>query len=336
MTYTKRLRILLTNDDGPPAEKSRYILPFYRALRERGHSVHVCIPSEHRSWASKAMNPWQKVSVKTLDLAEDRNDWWLCEEAMPAVAANIGLHHGPGPFDLLISGPNFGRNTASAFVLSSGTLAGALEAALGGWKAVAVSFDNEKKEMMMGDAGAASASALASASARTIDLIERLVADWPANVELFNVNVPVASCDACLRPPQEVLTCIESRARYHSAFQVSSKGAEEFHFGLGDTRLYHEKPLQAPPGVRRLPTDAAVLNSGKISVTPLLANFSVAPCRPHCLRAGAAASGFLQARCRRAFWKATDFFDVPSGWFLVGCFAGGIVATCILQRQRRS
>ena len=42
--------------------------------------------------------------------------------------------------DLVVSGPNYGRNTTAVFALSSGTLGGALEAAVCKRRAVAVSY----------------------------------------------------------------------------------------------------------------------------------------------------------------------------------------------------
>jgi 5'/3'-nucleotidase SurE len=50
----------------------------------------------------------------------------------PSTCANIGLHYvaGDTPYDLVISGPNFGRNSSTVFTLGSGTIGGAMEAAL--------------------------------------------------------------------------------------------------------------------------------------------------------------------------------------------------------------
>ena len=57
----------------------------------------------------------------------------------PSTCTNIGLHHvsGEANFDLVISGPNFGRNSSTAFTLSSGTVGAAMEAALVGGKDLA-------------------------------------------------------------------------------------------------------------------------------------------------------------------------------------------------------
>lgn len=51
----------------------------------------------------------------------------------PAACSQIGLHHffkERGEVDLVISGPNFGRNSSAVYAMSSGTLGGGFEAAL--------------------------------------------------------------------------------------------------------------------------------------------------------------------------------------------------------------
>ena len=67
----------------------------------------------------------------------------LLVDSTPASCIQIGLFHyfqERGPIDLVISGPNYGRNTTAVFALSSGTLGGALEAAVCGKRAIAVSY----------------------------------------------------------------------------------------------------------------------------------------------------------------------------------------------------
>ncbi|GAM89027.1 hypothetical protein ANO11243_070610 [Dothideomycetidae sp. 11243] len=79
---------------------------------------------------------------------------WFLVDSTPASCSQIGLHHlfpptGPrGKVDLVVSGPNYGRNSSAAFALSSGTLGAALEAAVAGHRAIALSFaflDRENK-----------------------------------------------------------------------------------------------------------------------------------------------------------------------------------------------
>lgn len=45
-----------------------------------------------------------------------------------------------GPIDLVISGPNYGRNTTAVFALSSGTLGAALESTVCNYRSIALSF----------------------------------------------------------------------------------------------------------------------------------------------------------------------------------------------------
>ncbi|PNS18952.1 hypothetical protein CAC42_6047 [Sphaceloma murrayae] len=157
------MHILVTNDDGPPsAESSPYILPFVRHLESAGHLVSVVIPHTQRSWIAKAhivgadvrATPYQPPSFTPLsplpDPPQPRSGSpsrpWYTLTSTPASCTQVGLHHlfpasaTSPPIDLVVSGPNYGRNTTACFALSSGTLGAALEAAVTGYKAIALSF----------------------------------------------------------------------------------------------------------------------------------------------------------------------------------------------------
>jgi 5'/3'-nucleotidase SurE len=260
--------VLLTNDDGPPGSNSRYIETFYRALRARDYEVHVCIPAQQRSMTGKSLQPWQTVSITKQ--AYDGNTWWLCDGATPAAAANIGLHHGPGPFDLVLSGPNFGRNDGAHWALSSGTVAAALEASMSGVKSVAVSFDNGFKETSLGDAGAGSSEQVIAASEVALDLVERLYEQWPADVDLFNVNVPLSAVGDGMPPIAQA--CMERRLRYGSIFQQSTNGDYRFSYDMVDWQP------QLPKSGGSLPTDTEAMSSGRVSVTPMRASLAEVDC----------------------------------------------------------
>lgn len=100
----------------------------------------------------------------------------------------IGIYHyfaSKGPIDLVVSGPNYGRNTTAVFALSSGTLGGALEAAACGKRAIALSYAffsrNHDPEIVAG------------ASRHSVKVIEALAKQWPADgaVDVYSVNVPL-------------------------------------------------------------------------------------------------------------------------------------------------
>lgn len=113
---------------------------------------------------------------------------WVLVDGTPASCVQIGLYHffkDRGPFDLVLSGPNYGRNTTAVFALSSGTMGGALEGAACRQKAIALSYAfftrNHDPEIVAG------------ASRHSVKVVEALVKQWPADgsVDLYSVNVPL-------------------------------------------------------------------------------------------------------------------------------------------------
>ena len=113
---------------------------------------------------------------------------WILVDGTPASCVQIGLYHffrDRGPVDLVVSGPNYGRNTTAVFALSSGTLGGALEAAVCRVRAVALSYAFFNRNHDTG--------IIAKATTRAVRVVEALVREWPADgsVDLYSVNVPL-------------------------------------------------------------------------------------------------------------------------------------------------
>ncbi|KAF2422758.1 acid phosphatase-like protein [Tothia fuscella] len=204
------MHILVTNDDGPPStQSSPYVLSLVRTLQAKGHTVSVILPHTQRSWIGKAHIVGQNIkpsyyipptppndtdhshvdrgttSNEPLR-ADSRQEEWVLVDSTPASCIQIGLHHyfkERPPVDLVISGPNYGRNSTAVFALSSGTLGGALEAAVCGKRAIALSyafFDrNHDPEIIAG------------ASRASVRVIEGLAKSWDDNVGLYTINVPL-------------------------------------------------------------------------------------------------------------------------------------------------
>nr|ODN82625.1 5'/3'-nucleotidase SurE [Cryptococcus depauperatus CBS 7841] len=148
-TYKERPVVLLTNDDGPPCASSPNIFSFCKLLQSKlGWDVRVVIPDCQKSWVGKAyaisdiittsyFYPLEPdglkgdISVSPRPLKEGETMEWILLSGTPASCANIALHNlYPGEIDLVVSGPNHGRNSSTAFALSSGTLGAALAASL--------------------------------------------------------------------------------------------------------------------------------------------------------------------------------------------------------------
>ncbi|KAI1458091.1 sure-like protein [Annulohypoxylon moriforme] len=206
------MHILVTNDDGPPSPTSSpYVHSLVRELQKRGHDVSVCLPHTQRSWIGKAHMIGQTVkplyyrpsetfdpspsaasqaqgTTYTRPSKNNKDEEWILVDGTPASCAQIGLHHffhEKGPVDLVVSGPNYGRNTTAVFALSSGTLGGAIEAAVCRKKSIALSyaFFSRNHDPVVIDA----------AGRHSVKVIEKLYAQWPedGSVDLYSVNVPL-------------------------------------------------------------------------------------------------------------------------------------------------
>ncbi|VDC01989.1 unnamed protein product [Peniophora sp. CBMAI 1063] len=205
-----RFRVLLTNDDGPPsAESSPYIFGFWHYLTtELGWDVKVVIPSSQKSWIGKAYQIHDtiqgnyfypklpdgegEVSETSRPLKEGELGEWVLLDGTPASCSNIALHNlYKDEIDLVLSGPNLGRNTSSAFALSSGTIGAALSAALSSTRAIALSY---------GTVGRAPPAELyLPAHALGASIIQHLLKNWgidadgvrAGEIDIYNVNIPM-------------------------------------------------------------------------------------------------------------------------------------------------
>ncbi|KAH8598846.1 tubulin-tyrosine ligase family protein-like protein [Bisporella sp. PMI_857] len=199
------MHILVVNDDGPPSNQSSpYVHSLVKTLQEAGHIVSVVLPHTQRSWIGKAHIIGQTVkplyfrpgtlhkddgTTHTRPLppgaGKDQEEWILVD-GTPASCVQIGLYHyfqDRPPIDLVVSGPNYGRNSTAIFSLSSGTVGGALEAAVCKRKAIALSYAffsrNHDRDIIAG------------ASRLSVRLIEYLYQNWNQEVDLYTVNVPL-------------------------------------------------------------------------------------------------------------------------------------------------
>ncbi|EPS44324.1 hypothetical protein H072_1682 [Dactylellina haptotyla CBS 200.50] len=189
--------ISLTNDDGPPSSSSPFVKTFVAALRSAGHTVSVCIPADQKSWIGKAHiighHPHPTFYHPDTDETHetpstDGREEWVLINGTPASCTQIGLFHlfkERGPIDLVVSGPNFGKNSSAVYALSSGTLGGSFEAALSGAKSISVSYAYKSKDNPQETVEAATRIA--------IKIIHHLYDNWPADksVDLYSVNIPL-------------------------------------------------------------------------------------------------------------------------------------------------
>ncbi|KAF4457179.1 tubulin--tyrosine ligase PBY1 [Fusarium albosuccineum] len=201
------MHILVTNDDGPPSpHSSPYVHCLIQQLQQAGHTVSVCLPHTQRSWIGKAHMIGQTLKPvyyrpSSVIHGEDSQgtvhhrpspsgdvEEWILIDGTPASCVQIGLHHffqDRGPVDLVVSGPNYGRNTTAVFALSSGTLGAALEAAVCQQKAIALSFAffSRNHDPLI----------IEAACRHSVKVVEALYKQWPTDrsADLYSVNVPL-------------------------------------------------------------------------------------------------------------------------------------------------
>ncbi|KAF4637843.1 hypothetical protein G7Y89_g229 [Cudoniella acicularis] len=206
------MHILVVNDDGPPSNQSSpYVHSLVKTLQAAGHVVSVVLPHTQRSWIGKAHIIGQTVKPtyfrpgtlhqddgtthsRPLPPGSKEQEEWVLVDGTPASCVQIGLYHyfhDRGPIDLVVSGPNFGRNSTAVFSLSSGTLGGALEAAVCKRRAIALSYAFFSKEKPGHPDSAHDPKIIAAASKLSSKLIEHLYDNWGNDVDLYTVNVPL-------------------------------------------------------------------------------------------------------------------------------------------------
>ncbi|EEH39704.2 TTL domain-containing protein [Paracoccidioides lutzii Pb01] len=208
--YPLTMHILVVNDDGPPSNQSSpYVHSLVHTLQSSGHVVSVVLPHRQRSWIGKAHLVGDTVkptyfrpgtlykddgTIHHLPLGAEGEsgnpdpncDEWILIDSTPASCVQIGLFHyfkDRGPIDLVISGPNYGRNTTAVFALSSGTIGGAMEAAMCGLKAIALSFAFSSRDH--------DPIVIAEASRHSVRLIGYVYENWGKDVDLYSINVPL-------------------------------------------------------------------------------------------------------------------------------------------------
>lgn len=127
----RRMRVLISNDDGINAEGLRALADAMSGVGE----VHVVAPDREQSAASHAISLHRPLRIKTV------RPGWHAVDGTPTDCAFLGINHllKDSPPDLLLSGINHGANIGDD-VTYSGTVAIAMEGTLLGVRSIAVSL----------------------------------------------------------------------------------------------------------------------------------------------------------------------------------------------------
>ncbi|WP_171207329.1 MULTISPECIES: 5'/3'-nucleotidase SurE [unclassified Ruegeria] len=248
------MRILLTNDDGINAPGLEVLEAIAADLAGPDGEVWVVAPAFEQSGVGHCISYTRPMMMT--QLGERR----FATEGSPADCVLAGLHEvlKDVPPDLVLSGVNRGNNSAEN-TLYSGTIGGALEAALQGLPAIALSQYFGPRNLGLEDP-------FEAAARYGADLVRRILEATPVEDRdyrlFYNVNFPPV-------PAVEVLgTKVAPQGfRRDTHFSVephSSPSGRKFLWIKGG---YQHNPTA--PG-----TDAAVNLEGYISVTPMRADLT--------------------------------------------------------------
>ena len=183
------MRILITNDDGINAPGLRVLDAIAREVAGADGEVWTVAPALEQSGVGHCISYTNPTMITRL---EERR---FATEGSPADCVLAGLHDVlvDAQPDLVLSGVNRGNN-AGENAMYSGTLGGAMEAALQGLPAIGLS-------QFMGPATAALDDPFEAAQAHGVRvvrlLLDRAPWDGPDGTRLFyNVNFPPVGADA--------------------------------------------------------------------------------------------------------------------------------------------
>jgi 5'-nucleotidase len=242
---TKKLRVLLSNDDGINA-------PGLKALEKIAHElsddVWVVAPESEESGASRKLTLTQPLRIR--EVSKQR----YAVQGTPTDSVLMGVihvlkDHRP---DLVLSGVNRGSNMADD-VTYSGTIAAAMEATALGIPAIALS------QSTLLDEGPVK---WACAEAHGPNLIRKLLeVSWPKDV-LINVNFPDVAPHAVKRIE---VTSQGKRDQSLTNLIERTDGRGNPYFWLGFSRVRSNPPEG---------TDLRAIYDGRISVTPLHMNLT--------------------------------------------------------------
>ena len=250
------MRILITNDDGINAPGLAVLERIAADLAGPGGEVWVVAPAFEQSGVAHCISYTHPMMIAKL--GERR----FAAEGSPADCVLAGIHdvmEGAVP-DLVLSGVNRGNNSAEN-ALYSGTLGGAMEAALQGIPAMALS-------QYLGPSNFAAPDPFEAAGVHGAGLIRKLLAATPqaahdADYKLFyNINFPPVLAHA-VRGARVVPQGFRRDTRFTVEPHLSPSGRRFLWIRGG------EQHVPTLPG-----TDAAVNLEGYISVTPMRADLT--------------------------------------------------------------
>lgn len=236
------MRILLTNDDGVNATGLKVLEKIARLFSD---DIWTVAPTEEQSGAGHSLTLTRPVRLRKL------GDRRYCVTGTPTDAVMMAVAHlmKDSPPDLVLSGVNRGANLGED-VTYSGTVSAAMEGAMAGFPAIALSQAYAKEGM--GDTVP-----FAAAEAWAERVLRPIIEGGMPPRTLVNVNFPALPAEA-VKGVRVVRQGFRDYGRLSIRHGVDPRGYDYYWFAMAPT---HHTPGHA--------TDLEANSDGYVTVTPL-------------------------------------------------------------------
>lgn len=224
--------VLVTNDDGIESG-------FLRILVEvliHHFEVRVVAPKVEQSWIGKAISRHRVVDVEKSEVFPCPA--WVVD-GTPADCINIALGNllQEEKIDAVVSGINIGFNASLPFILNSGTVGGALEGALWGYPAVALSQVLQKKQFVELQKERSTLKpeleqSLREAAIRSVGFVQRAIDEKHGHDEsvfVHNINFPIG-----LDENTQLVRCKAGLIRGGSLFERLKQKPKSYEFRFSE------------------------------------------------------------------------------------------------------
>lgn len=246
------MRILVTNDDGVAAPGLAVAEAIAADIAGADGEVWVVAPAFEQSGVSHAISFTSPVKVEQLGPRR------FAVAGTPADCVILAAHRFmvDTPPDLVLSGVNRGHNVAEDAVYS-GTVGGAIEAALQGFRGIALSQFFRRPPVGGG------ADLFSAARAHGVEAVRAIlsVEDWPSDL-FYNVNFPPLAA-AEVRGRRVCVQGRRTRGSFGCDERVSPGG-----------RLYYWLRSTADNRSAAPNADSALCAEGFVTVTPMRADYT--------------------------------------------------------------
>lgn len=233
------MRILLTNDDGIGASGIQALWHELAKIAE----VIVVAPDVERSATSQAITVHSPIRVDEYSFDNPRISGWRIG-GTPADCVKIALGTLlPKRPDIVVSGINHGPNLGTD-VLYSGTVSAAIEGALHGIPAIAVSLDGRENYDFQ------------PAAEFTCTLVQKMIRQALPAGTLLNVNIPGLPAEQM----QGVAVTKLGVRQYDNILEGRKDPRGRMYYWLGGTVIENENDADS---------DIIAVKMSKISVTPI-------------------------------------------------------------------